>query len=82
MSDFIRLINELCVIIPKNMKKITLLILAFLISTNYVISQENKISTSEMIINSTIRIECTGDTIINNQKQNFTSTGTGFFLNF
>lgn len=64
------------------MKKITLLILAFLISTNYVISQENKISTSEMIINSTIRIECTGDTIINNQKQNFTSTGTGFFFEF
>ncbi|WP_409415401.1 trypsin-like peptidase domain-containing protein [Flavobacterium sp. PS2] len=45
-------------------------------------SQENKLSTSEQIINSTIRIECTGDTIINNQKLAFTSTGTGFFFEF
>ncbi|RTY76531.1 serine protease [Flavobacterium sp. LS1R10] len=64
------------------MRKNVLLIIVLIISTNYIISQENKLSPSELIINSTIRIECTGDTIINNQKTTFTSTGTGFFFEF
>lgn len=45
-------------------------------------SQPNILSTSELIINSTIRIECYGDTILNGNKVPFTSTGTGFFFEF
>jgi len=40
------------------------------------------LSTSELIINSSIRIESQGDTIINNRKVGFTSTGTGFYFEF
>jgi hypothetical protein len=64
------------------MKENILLFIVFIISTNIIMSQENKLSTSEMIINSTIRIECSGDTIVNGKKTKFTSTGTGFFFEF
>lgn len=47
-----------------------------------VFAQENSLSTSELIVNSTIRIKCSGDTIINGNKVKFTSTGTGFFFRF
>ena len=65
-----------------NMNKIILSFIVLLISTNLIMSQENKLSTSEMIINSTIRIECMGDTIVNGNNVKFTSTGTGFFFEF
>ena len=71
--------------IPKNsanMRKNILVLIILIISTNYITSQENNLSNSELIINSTIRIECTKDTIINNQKYAYTSTGTGFFFEF
>ena len=64
------------------MNKIILSFIVLLISTNLIMSQENKLSTSEMIINSTIRIECMGDTIVNGNNVKFTSTGTGFFFEF
>lgn len=46
------------------------------------LGQESKISTSELIINSTIRIEGKLDTLINGRKFQLTSTGTGFFFTF
>jgi hypothetical protein len=65
------------------MKKIYFTILfIFLLVTSQLMSQENHLSTSELIINSTIRIECSGDKIINGTKEGFTSTGTGFFFEF
>ena len=39
-------------------------------------------SIPELLVNATIRIECHGDTIINGQKLQFTSTGTGFFFEY
>lgn len=42
----------------------------------------SSLSTSELMINSTIRIECNGDTVIDGRKIGFTSTGTGFYFEF
>jgi len=58
-------------------------ILLFLIVISYKVSaQESKLSTSELFINSTIRIECSGDTIHEGVKKRFSSTGTGFYFQF
>ena len=49
----------------------------------YSFSQDtSSLSTSELIINSSIRIECNGDTTIDNKRMHFTSTGTGFYFEF
>lgn len=47
-----------------------------------IFAQETKLSLSELIINSTIRIECYGDTVVNGKKDRFLSTGTGFYFKF
>lgn len=57
-------------------------ILFMLIIANRGISQVTTLSTSELIINSTIRIECNGDTIINGKTVGFSSTGSGFYFEF
>jgi len=50
---------------------------------NQVFSQNKPlISTSELIVNSTIRIEGSGEEIIDGQQMHFTSTGTGFYFEF
>ena len=54
----------------------------FLILSNKTMSQEANISISELIVNSTIRLECTGDTLINGKNVGYTSTGTGFYFAF
>lgn len=46
------------------------------------LGQESNISTSELIINSTIRIEGKLDSIFQGQKVQLTSTGTGFYFTF
>ncbi|HEY5123296.1 MAG TPA: hypothetical protein VIK14_06120, partial [Ignavibacteria bacterium] len=53
-----------------------------LIVQDNIFCQEYKPSISELIINSTIRIECRGDTTINGKKMRFTSIGTGFYFVF
>lgn len=65
------------------MKKTIRVLLLLFISVNYqVLGQGTKLSTSELFINSTIRIECSGDTIHDGVKKRFTKTGTGFYFQF
>lgn len=66
------------------MKNIYLVIAIYFITDFEVSAQnlDNKISTSELIINSTIRIECYHDTIVNGQRGTYTSKGTGFYFMF
>ncbi|MDO3644907.1 serine protease [Mucilaginibacter sp. L3T2-6] len=45
-------------------------------------ANSQNLSLSELLVNSTIRIECHGDTVINGQRIPFTSTGSGFFFQF
>lgn len=63
--------------------RILIIILLTVTISRPVFSQDtSSLSTSELIINSSIRIECQGDTIINNQRVGFKSTGTGFYFEF
>lgn len=64
------------------MRKFILAIFLIVFVSSSVLSQDNTLSTSELIVNSTIRIQCSGDTIVNGQKLRFTSTGTGFYFSF
>lgn len=61
-----------------------LIIIVYCILNSILTYSQNKssLTISELIINSTIRIECKGDTIINGTKINFTSVGTGFYFEF
>lgn len=63
------------------MKAKTLIIFILLLSTHQIKCQEFNFS-SEYLINSTIRIECWRDTIINGVRNRYSSTGTGFFFVF
>ncbi|CAM4431401.1 Trypsin-like peptidase domain-containing protein [Pedobacter westerhofensis] len=63
------------------MKTIQILIILLYISNNS-IAQNRSPSISEQLLNSTIRIECNRDTIIDGTKRNIVSTGTGFFFSF
>lgn len=63
------------------MKTKTLILFILIISTQQIKCQEISLS-SERIINSTIRIECWRDTMINGVKKSYLSTGTGFFFGF
>lgn len=58
----------------------TLILLFFII--NKIICQNSILSNSELMVNSTIRIECYGDTLINGKKVESTSVGTGFYFEF
>lgn len=64
------------------MKRFLLILFTITISRPAFSQDTSSLSTSELIINSSIRIECEGDTIINNQKVGFNSTGTGFYFEF
>jgi hypothetical protein len=64
------------------MKTYFTILLIFLLIGNKIYCQEYKPSISELLINSTIRIECSGDTIIKGKKLRFTSIGTGFYFVF
>jgi hypothetical protein len=46
------------------------------------ISAAQVMSVSELLVNSTVGIESTRDTIINGKKSSFTSVGTGFFFSY
>lgn len=89
MSTLVAYINELRnydtdsrIVKTKIMKKIIGAIFLLIFINNQVLSQETKLSISELVINSTIRIECSGDTIVNGKKARFTSIGTGFYFQF
>jgi hypothetical protein len=61
----------------------SLLTLVTLFIFGYSFSQNSSsLSISELLINSSIRIECRGDTTINNKRVGFTSLGTGFYFEF
>lgn len=64
------------------MRHITLLLFTLLLIKNCFSQDTSSLSTSELIINSSIRIECKGDTVINNNRMGFTSVGTGFYFEF
>ncbi len=57
-----------------------IIVLLFIVSIQRVKCQNLPIS--ELLVNSTIRIECHGDTVINGQQIPFTSVGSGFFFQF
>ncbi len=66
------------------MKHKYLLITTFFSIVSFIscFGQESNISTSELIINSTIRIEGKLDSLIQGKKFQLTSTGTGFYFTF
>lgn len=52
------------------------------ISFSTPVFSQDSFSLSDQLINTTIRIKCKGDTIINGKKNIFISSGTGFFFAF
>lgn len=64
------------------MKSFYLFIIFIYITNINVYAQKRTPSISEQLLNSTIRIECSRDTIINGVKRKMLSTGTGFFFGF
>lgn len=64
------------------MKKLLLILFVITVFGPAFSQDTSSLSTSELIINSSIRIECQGDTTINNKKVGFTSIGTGFYFEF
>ena len=64
------------------MKKIIGAIFLLIFINDQVSSQETKLSVPELVVNSTIRIECSGDTTVNGKKLRFASIGTGFYFLF
>jgi len=64
------------------MKKIILACYLLLIVINENFCQNKRLSITELLINSTTRIECLKDSIVKGKRLRYKSTGTGFFFEF